>query len=122
MQHTEPFRPSQTSPVSNFYLAGDYTKQKYLASMEGAILSGQYCAKAIAEQHLEREAAGGGAWKDKPACVNEESVAASRASATEEASYCPAYTGYDTYVLTQREGKTVGSAAEEEKEKEPAVV
>ena len=36
------------------------------------------------KQHLEREAAGGGAWKDKPACVNEESVAASRASATEE--------------------------------------
>jgi hypothetical protein len=31
----EDYRPSQRTPISNFYLAGDYTKQKYLASMEG---------------------------------------------------------------------------------------
>ena len=42
-------RPSQRSPVANFYLSGDYTKQKYLASMEGAVLSGKLAAKAIAE-------------------------------------------------------------------------
>ena len=28
------FRPSQKSPIKNFFLAGDYTMQKYLASME----------------------------------------------------------------------------------------
>ena len=32
-------RPSQKSPIKNFFLAGDYTMQKYLASMEGAVLS-----------------------------------------------------------------------------------
>jgi uncharacterized protein with NAD-binding domain and iron-sulfur cluster len=28
-------------------MAGDFTKQKYLASMEGTVLSGKLCAKAI---------------------------------------------------------------------------
>ena len=42
-------RPTQRSPLSNFYLAGDYTKQKYLASMEGAIFSGKLAAEAIVE-------------------------------------------------------------------------
>ena len=42
-------RPMQRSPISNFYLAGDYTKQKYLASMEGAVLSGKLAAQALAE-------------------------------------------------------------------------
>lgn len=37
----EAYRPTQRSPISNFILSGDYTKQKYLASMEGAILSGE---------------------------------------------------------------------------------
>lgn len=45
----EPARPLQRSPISNFYLAGDYTKQRYLASMEGAVLSGKLAAKAVAE-------------------------------------------------------------------------
>ncbi len=46
-------RPSQRSPVPNFYLSGDYTKQKYLASMEGAVFSGKLAAKAIADvRHL----------------------------------------------------------------------
>lgn len=45
----EDFRPSQRTPISNFYLAGDFTKQKYLASMEGAIYSGKLAAKAIAD-------------------------------------------------------------------------
>ncbi|MEO0947082.1 MAG: 15-cis-phytoene desaturase [Cyanobacteria bacterium J06641_5] len=42
-------RPDQRSPIANFYLAGDYTMQRYLASMEGAILSGKQAAQAIAE-------------------------------------------------------------------------
>tara|TARA_B100000700_G_C15029302_1_gene849710 strand:- start:1663 stop:2805 length:1143 start_codon:yes stop_codon:yes gene_type:complete len=40
-------RPNQESPINNFFLAGDYTMQKYLASMEGAVLSGKLCAQAI---------------------------------------------------------------------------
>eukprot|EP00955_Chlamydomonas_euryale_P042732 352421-Chlamydomonas_euryale.AAC.13 len=43
----EAFRPTQRSPIKNFYLAGDYTKQKYLASMEGAVFSGKLVAEAI---------------------------------------------------------------------------
>ncbi|CAI9114532.1 OLC1v1015280C2 [Oldenlandia corymbosa var. corymbosa] len=48
---TEPCRPLQRSPVKGFYLAGDYTKQKYLASMEGAVLSGKLCAQAIVQDN-----------------------------------------------------------------------
>jgi 15-cis-phytoene desaturase len=40
-------RPSQESPIANFFLAGDFTLQRYLASMEGAVLSGRLCAEAI---------------------------------------------------------------------------
>ncbi|KAF5729631.1 phytoene desaturase [Tripterygium wilfordii] len=45
----EPCRPLQRSPIDGFYLAGDFTKQKYLASMEGAVLSGKLCAQAITQ-------------------------------------------------------------------------
>ncbi|XP_051183201.1 15-cis-phytoene desaturase, chloroplastic/chromoplastic [Lolium perenne] len=45
----EPCRPLQRSPIEGFYLAGDYTKQKYLASMEGAVLSGKLCAQSIVQ-------------------------------------------------------------------------
>jgi len=41
-------RPSQQTPITNFYLTGDYTMQRYLASMEGAVLSGKLTAQAIA--------------------------------------------------------------------------
>ncbi|NMW20816.1 MAG: NAD(P)-binding protein [Chlorobiaceae bacterium] len=44
------FRPDQISPIKNFFLAGDYTYQHYLASMEGAALSG----KLVAEKLLAR--------------------------------------------------------------------
>ncbi|XP_030553180.1 15-cis-phytoene desaturase, chloroplastic/chromoplastic [Rhodamnia argentea] len=47
----EPCRPLQKSPIEGFYLAGDYTKQKYLASMEGAVLSGKFCAQAILKDY-----------------------------------------------------------------------
>ncbi len=40
-------RPDQRTPVANFYLAGDYTMQEYLGSMEGAVLSGKLTARAI---------------------------------------------------------------------------
>ena len=45
------FRPSQRSPIKNFFLAGDYTMQKYLASMEGAVLSGKLCAESINKEY-----------------------------------------------------------------------
>jgi 15-cis-phytoene desaturase len=51
----EQHRPSQKSPISNFFMAGDFSKQRYLASMEGAILSGQLAAKAVAETSLQQE-------------------------------------------------------------------
>ncbi|XP_038688455.1 15-cis-phytoene desaturase, chloroplastic/chromoplastic-like [Tripterygium wilfordii] len=47
----EPCRPLQRSPIDGFYLAGDFTKQKYLASMEGAVLSGKLCAQAITQDY-----------------------------------------------------------------------
>lgn len=40
-------RPSQVTPISNFFLTGDYTMQRYLASMEGAVLSGKLTSQAI---------------------------------------------------------------------------
>ena len=40
-------RPDQKTPIGNFFLTGDYTMQKYLASMEGAVLSGKLCAEKI---------------------------------------------------------------------------
>ena len=40
-------RPHQKTPIANFYLAGDYTMQEYLGSMEGAVLSGKLAAQAI---------------------------------------------------------------------------
>ncbi|MDB9314893.1 15-cis-phytoene desaturase [Spirulina sp. CS-785/01] len=43
-------RPNQVTPISNFFLAGDYTMQQYLGSMEGAVLSGKLTANAIAER------------------------------------------------------------------------
>ena len=46
----DPFRPDQATPVPNFFLAGSYTKQDYIDSMEGATLSGRQCAYAILER------------------------------------------------------------------------
>ena len=44
-------RPSQKTPIKNFYLAGDFTMQQYLGSMEGAVLSGKLSAQAIAQDY-----------------------------------------------------------------------
>ena len=48
---TQAVKPTQKTPVENFYLAGSYTKQEYLGSMEGAVLSGKLAAKAIARDY-----------------------------------------------------------------------
>lgn len=40
-------RPTQKTPIPNFFLAGSYTMQEYLGSMEGAVLSGKLTAQAI---------------------------------------------------------------------------
>jgi len=45
----DPYRPPQKTPVANFFLAGSYTQQDYIDSMEGATLSGRQAAKAILE-------------------------------------------------------------------------
>lgn len=45
----DPFRPDQRTPVPNFFLAGSYTKQDYIDSMEGATLSGRQCAYKLLE-------------------------------------------------------------------------
>ena len=43
----DPYRPPQKTPVPNFFLAGSYTQQDYIDSMEGATISGKQAAKAI---------------------------------------------------------------------------
>ena len=46
----EPYRPDQRTPIGNFFLAGSYTKQDYIDSMEGATMSGHLAAAAILDQ------------------------------------------------------------------------
>ncbi|MEE3716810.1 15-cis-phytoene desaturase [Tumidithrix elongata RA019] len=43
----EQYKPSQSTPIANFFLSGSYTKQEYLGSMEGAVLSGKLTAQRI---------------------------------------------------------------------------
>jgi zeta-carotene desaturase len=43
----DPFRPTQQTPIKNFFLAGSYTAQDYIDSMEGATISGKQAAAAI---------------------------------------------------------------------------
>jgi len=42
------YRPSQETPIKNFTLAGDWTSQKFLGSMEGAVLAGKLAAEVVA--------------------------------------------------------------------------
>jgi 15-cis-phytoene desaturase len=44
-------RPEQATPITNFFLAGSYTLQRYLGSMEGAVLSGKLAAQAIDQRY-----------------------------------------------------------------------
>ncbi|GGA40530.1 9,9'-di-cis-zeta-carotene desaturase [Okeania sp. KiyG1] len=41
------YRPNQQTPVPNFFLAGSYTQQDYIDSMEGATISGKQAAQKI---------------------------------------------------------------------------
>ena len=41
------YRPTQSTPVPNFFLAGSYTYQDYLDSMEGATRSGLMVADEV---------------------------------------------------------------------------
>lgn len=43
------YRPDQKTPIANFFLSGSYTMQRYLGSMEGAVLSGKLTAQAISQ-------------------------------------------------------------------------
>jgi zeta-carotene desaturase len=52
----DPYRPPQQTPVTNFFLAGSYTQQDYIDSMEGATLSGKQAAKAILENAQQLKA------------------------------------------------------------------
>lgn len=54
----EEFRPVQTTPIANFYLAGSYTAQPFFGSMEGAVLSGKLTAQAISRQYSAETLAG----------------------------------------------------------------
>merc|ERR1712193_59985 len=44
---TGDIRPEQKTPIDNFFLAGCFTKQKYLASMEGSLFSGKLAAEQV---------------------------------------------------------------------------
>jgi len=57
----EPFRPEQRTPVSNFFLAGSYTKQDYIDSMEGATMSGRLAAGVILGQPVAMASIGAAA-------------------------------------------------------------
>lgn len=50
----DPYRPDQATPIANFFLAGSYTQQDYIDSMEGATLSGKRAAKAILERSPQK--------------------------------------------------------------------
>ncbi len=46
------YRPSQETPIPNLVLAGDWTSQKFLGSMEGAVLGGKLAAEVIVDRSL----------------------------------------------------------------------
>lgn len=52
------YRPSQETPIPGFTMAGDWTSQKYLGSMEGAILGGKLAAEVIADRAMGKPTKG----------------------------------------------------------------
>jgi 15-cis-phytoene desaturase len=44
---TDALRPPQETPIPGLTLAGDYTYQQYIATMEGAVVSGRLAARAV---------------------------------------------------------------------------
>ena len=45
-------RPDQATGIPNFFLCGDFTRQDYLASMEGAVLSGKRVVARVRQAEL----------------------------------------------------------------------
>ena len=52
------YRPSQVTPIPQFTMAGDWTSQKFLGSMEGAVLGGKLAAEVIAKRAMGIEPVG----------------------------------------------------------------
>merc|ERR1719215_1758754 len=52
------YRPSQQTPIRNFTLAGDWTSQKFLGSMEGAVLGGKLAAEVVCDKAAGRPTKG----------------------------------------------------------------
>jgi len=52
------YRPSQETPIPNLVLAGDWTSQKFLGSMEGAILGGKLAAEVIVDRSIGQKTKG----------------------------------------------------------------
>lgn len=46
------YRPSQRSPIPNLTMAGDWTSQKFLGSMEGAVLGGKLAAEVVSKKAI----------------------------------------------------------------------
>jgi len=44
------YRPGQRTPIPNLTMAGDWTSQKFLGSMEGAVLGGKLAAEVLAKK------------------------------------------------------------------------
>ena len=44
------YRPSQQTPIPNLTMAGDWTSQKFLGSMEGAVFGGKLAAEVVARK------------------------------------------------------------------------
>ena len=52
------YRPSQKSPIPNLTLAGCFTSQKFLGSMEGAVLAGKLAAEVVSARAASADAPG----------------------------------------------------------------
>jgi 15-cis-phytoene desaturase len=52
------YRPSQETPIKKLTLAGDWTSQKFLGSMEGAVLGGKLAAEVVADRAAGRPTKG----------------------------------------------------------------
>jgi 15-cis-phytoene desaturase len=46
------YRPDQATPVPNLFLAGDYTQQEFMASIEGAVRSAKRTVERISQQSV----------------------------------------------------------------------
>jgi len=60
------YRPSQATPIDNFFLAGSYTYQDYIDSMEGATKSGLMVADEVIARADALAAQAAAAAKSKP--------------------------------------------------------